>query len=84
MMLHVNDIRCGDCVRAITDAVLRVDLGARINVCAAGRRVRIEGRVSVDQARRVIEQRGFAVARVIDARATDTAVRGRSDPSFAY
>ena len=77
MKLQVEGIHCGDCVRAITEAVLRVDLGARINVAADARQVRIEGRVSVDDARRAIERRGFAVASILDARAADTAFRLR-------
>lgn len=75
MKLQVEGIHCDDCVRAITEAVLRVDLGARINVATDARQVRIEGRVSVDDARRAIERRGFAVASVVDARAADTAFR---------
>lgn len=82
MELIVDGVRCGDCVRTIVDALLQVDLGARVNVGLPGsgpeeRAVRIEGRMSLDQARTVIEHGGFKVAAIRDASVRDASVRDR-------
>ena len=82
MELIVDGVRCGDCVRTIVDALLQVDLGARVNVGLQGsgpeeRAVRIEGRMSLDQAKTVIEHGGFKVAAVRDASVRDASVRWR-------
>ena len=80
MELIVDGVRCGDCERTIVDALLQVDLGARVNLGLGDeapdvRAVRIEGRMSVDQARTVIEHGGFRVAAVRDASVRDASVR---------
>ena len=66
MKLIVEGIRCGDCVRAITAALLRLDLGARINVDEAERAVGIAGRMSLSDAASAIEAGGFRVAAIAD------------------
>lgn len=71
MKLIVEGIRCGDCVRAITAAILRLDLGARINIDEADKLVGIAGRVSLRDAARAIEDGGFRVAAVADETLVD-------------
>lgn len=78
MKLRVHGIHCGDCLRTITRALLRLDLGARINFSPAADQVRIEGRLSVDAARHAIEDGGFE-ASVIDGTMADAAFRARGD-----
>jgi hypothetical protein len=58
-------------VRTITDALFRIDLGARINFDTGLRTVRIEGRLTLLQARAAIEHIGVPVAAVLDANVVD-------------
>jgi copper chaperone len=83
MQLLVDGLRCGDCVRAITDAVLGIDVGARINVDAPSRHVRIAGRMSLQQARDAIEARGFRIESVLDRTLEDAIWKGPR-PSLPY
>ena len=83
MKLLVDGIRCGDCVRAITDAVLGIDVGARINVDAPSRHVGIAGRMSFEQARAAIEARGFRIDAVLDRTLEDAIWKGER-PSLQY
>lgn len=76
MKFMVEGIRCSDCVRAITDAVLGVDLGARINVDTSSRHVGIAGRMSIDQARDAIEARGFRIGSILDGTIEDAIWKG--------
>lgn len=77
MKLQVEGIRCGDCARHITHALLRLDLGARINF-PDSHQVRIEGRLTLDEAARAIEQTGFRIAAVLDGTTLDTGARAAS------
>lgn len=76
MKLLIDDIRCGDCARAIVDAVLGIDVGARINVDSMTRHVGIAGRMSVEQARSAIESRGFQVKSILDRTLEDAIWKG--------
>jgi len=40
---EVNDMTCGHCVGAITQAVMAVDAGAKVDIDLATHRVRIDG-----------------------------------------
>jgi copper chaperone len=82
MKFLVEGIRCGDCVRDITDAVLRVDMGARINIDSE-RQVGIAGRMSLDQAVAAIESRGFRIASILDRTLEDAIWKGKR-PSVSY
>jgi hypothetical protein len=83
MKLLIDGIHGGECVRNITDALLGVDLGARINFNLDAHLVRIEGRLSVDDARTAIERGGFRVACVVDDTVMDTMFRvGRREAAF--
>jgi hypothetical protein len=83
MKFLVDGIRCSDCVRVISDAVLGVDVGARINVDATSRQVGIAGRMSLDQARGAIEARGFRVDAILDKTLEDAIWKGVR-PSLQY
>lgn len=84
MKLHVNGIRCGDCVRKIVEVLLKLDLGARVNINPEAHMVRIEGRLSLDEATLAIEQGGFEVATVLDGRIADAAFRTRRTEALAF
>lgn len=71
MKLLINGIRGRDCVRSITNALLKVDFGARINFDLEAHLVRIEGRLTVDDATAAIERGGFKVASVVDGTIVD-------------
>lgn len=73
MKLLVELIRCGDCVRSITDALLKLDLGARIRF-PGDHQVSVEGRLTLSDAAKAIESQGFQVAQVLDAALFDTGV----------
>lgn len=81
MKLLVERIRCNDCVRSITDALLRLDVGARIRFPDT-HQVRIEGRLTLADAAHAIEAQGFKVSRILDADLVDTGVdaHGRARP----
>lgn len=83
MKLLVDGIRCGDCVRAISNAVLGVDVGARVNVDVPSRHVGIAGRMSLEQARDAIEARGFRIDAVLDRTLEDAVWKG-ARPSLQY
>lgn len=76
MKLLVEGIRCGDCVRTIIDAVLGLDVGARINIDARVHHVGIAGRMSLEQASRAIEAQGFRVASILDRTLEDAVWKG--------
>ncbi|MFC3549478.1 heavy-metal-associated domain-containing protein [Lysobacter cavernae] len=61
MQFTVQGMTCDHCIRAITAAVLRRDLGARVNVDLAAGEVRVEGRLSQAEAVAAIEEEGYAV-----------------------
>ena len=75
MKLFVNDLRCEDDMRNITNALLKVDLGARINFNLEARWVRIEGRLTLSDAIAAIERCGFQVVSVVDDTIVDAVFR---------
>ena len=83
MKFLVDGIRCDDCIRVISDAVLGVDVGARINVDAASHHVGIAGRMSLEQARDAIEAHGFRISAVLDKTLEDAVWKG-ARPSLQY
>jgi hypothetical protein len=56
-----------EAMRRITDAVLRADLGSRVNFEPEAKIVRIENWLSVAQTVDVLVASGFAVAAVVDS-----------------
>ena len=81
MKLLVDGIHCGDCIRNVTNELLRLDLGARINFPST-QQVRIEGRLALEEAARAIERIGFKVASVLDDTVVDSGFRSRTVSGF--
>jgi copper chaperone CopZ len=77
MKLLIDGIHCGDCIQSVTNAVLKLDLGARINFPTV-QQVRIEGRLSLMDVAAAIERIGFKVASVLDDTAVDSGFRSRT------
>jgi Mg-chelatase subunit ChlD len=67
MKLQLQTAIDTEAMRRITDAVLRADLGSRVNFEPEAKIVRIENWLSVGQTVEVIAASGFAVAAVVDA-----------------
>jgi hypothetical protein len=84
MKLLVNDIRCGDSVRSITNALLKVDFGARINFNLEAHLVRIEGRLTLNDATAAIERCGFQVVSVVDSTIVDAVFRSERSEVLAF
>lgn len=63
LVLEVSGLRDG---REVVDALLRVDLGARINVDTNAGRVRIEGRFWKEEVVTAIERLGCTLDRVAE------------------
>lgn len=61
MLLKVEKMSCGHCVRAVTNAVHEVDPQANVEVSLAEGTVRISGAVSPDAATRVLVEEGYKV-----------------------
>ena len=80
MKLLVQGIRDHHGVRVITGALLKVDIGARVNFNLDAGLVRIEGRLSLDDARTAIEREGFRVASIIDGTVVDSVFRPAREP----
>ncbi len=66
----VEGMNCGHCIRAITQAIQRLDEGARVSVDLAEKMVLIEGhdagRLSLKDATSAIERDGYQIVSVID------------------
>lgn len=76
MKFLVEGILCGDCERDITDALLHIDLGARVKVDALIHHVGVAGRMTLEQACNAIEARGFRIASVLDQTLEDAVWSG--------
>lgn len=61
MLLKVEKMSCGHCVRAVTNAVHEVDPQANVEVSLAEGTVRITGTVTPDAATRAIVEEGYTV-----------------------
>ena len=66
MKLQLQTAIDSDAMRRITDAVLRADLGSRVNFEPEAKIVRIENWLSVAQTVEAIVASGFAVAAIVD------------------
>jgi hypothetical protein len=75
MKLRIDGIRDDAGTSSITNALLKVDLGARINFNLEARLVRIAGRLTVDDAMAAIERCGFKVVSVVDQTMVDAGFR---------
>jgi hypothetical protein len=73
MKLRIHGLRDDDGARTIIDALLKVDLGARINFDAP--LVSIAGRMTVGDASAAIEGCGFKVASIVDRTLIDAGFR---------
>ncbi len=67
MKLQLQSAIDTDAMRRITEAVLRADLGSRVNFEPEAKIVRVENWLSVAQTVEAIVASGFAVAAVVDA-----------------
>ena len=83
MKLRLYGIDGRDGVRSITNALLKLDIGARINFDLDAQLVRIEGRLTLDDARAAITRGGFRVASVVDSSIVDAAFRPARGEAFA-
>ena len=61
MLLTVEKMTCGQCVRSVTDAVRTVDPQAVVDVSLADGTVRIAGEVAAEEAAEAIREQGFTV-----------------------
>jgi hypothetical protein len=82
MKLRIDGLRGDDGIRTIIDALLDVDLGARINFDAP--LVSIAGRMTVDDASAAIERSGYQVTSIIDRTLVDAGFRYKPHDKPAY
>jgi hypothetical protein len=67
MKLQLRDQLEPDVMRGVTAAVLRADVGSRVNFDRDARIVRIENWLTVDQTVNAIAREGYVVAAIVDA-----------------
>lgn len=66
--LRVDQMTCGHCVRAVTQAVRSVDPEAKVEVDLGSKRVRVEGVGSAHELVRALEAAGYpAVPAAVEA-----------------
>ncbi|HWP19883.1 MAG TPA: cation transporter [Burkholderiaceae bacterium] len=63
---EVQGMSCGHCVRAVTQAVQKLDAQARVEVDLAAGRVQVDSQAPRDRIARAIADEGY---RVVDAQA---------------
>ena len=56
---EVNDMTCGHCVGAITQAIAAVDASAKVEIDLPTHRVRIDGHPNVEALRAAITEAGY-------------------------
>ena len=61
MLLNVQKMTCGHCVRAVTQAVHEVAPGAQVDVDLAQQTVRVQGTTDVAAVTKAIEDEGYTV-----------------------
>ena len=61
MLLNVQKMTCGHCVRTVTNAVRALDSQAEVEVDLADGSVRIDGKVTADDAAEAIREEGYTV-----------------------
>ena len=84
MKLQINGIRGNESVSSITDALLKVDLGARINFNVEAQLVRIAGRLTVGDATAAIERCGFKVVSIVDQTIVDAGFRAKHGDALMF
>lgn len=84
MKLRLEGLYDRERIRHITHALLQMDIGARINFDLDTKLVRIEGRLSVDDAKTAISRGGVQVASVVDHTIVDAAFRHARDEVLAF
>ena len=67
MKLRLQNLLDTDTMRGITAAVLRADIGSRVNFEREVRIVRIENWLTVDETVDAIAREGYAIAAIVDA-----------------
>ncbi len=58
---QVQGMTCNHCVRAVTDAVRRVDADAKVEVDLASGTVKVEGGAPRERLARAIRDEGYAI-----------------------
>jgi hypothetical protein len=84
MKLRLHGLYDGERVRSITHALLQMDVGARINFDPDAKLVRIEGRLSVDDAKTALARGGVQVASVVDSTVVDAVFRHARHEVLAF
>lgn len=84
MKLRLHGLYDGERVRSITHALLQMDVGARINFDPDARLVRIEGRLTVDDAKTALARGGVRVASVVDSTVVDAVFRHARHEVLAF
>jgi copper chaperone len=59
--LQVEGMRCWHCIRAVTNAITALDLGAKVDVDLATKRVVAQTSLPRADVVRAVEEEGFAV-----------------------
>lgn len=59
---QVNDMTCGHCVNAITQAIAAVDASAQVEIDLPSHRVRISGNDNVEAIQAAIVEAGYTPA----------------------
>lgn len=67
MKLQLRDQLEPEVMRGVTAAVLRADIGSRVNFDRDARIVRIENWLTVDETVDAIAREGYVVAAIVDA-----------------
>lgn len=60
IQLNVNDMTCGHCVGAITQAVKALDPAAQVQIDLANKRVRVESAKAAADVVRAIKEAGYS------------------------
>jgi hypothetical protein len=71
--LRVQEVPDRDAQRRIAAALLQADVGGRVNFDMAAQVVRLESRLTVEQAIAAIARSGYQVAAIVDATISDRA-----------
>ncbi len=77
MKLQLQGLEPGEGLRRLTHALLRADIGGRINFDLQAEVLRLDSRLSLGDAVATVEGSGFKVLGVLDGTITDLAYRPR-------
>lgn len=77
MKLRLQGLEAGEGLRRLTHALLRADIGGRINFDLQSEILRLESRLSLGDAVAAIEGSGYKVLGVLDDTISDAAYRPR-------